>query len=217
MKSNQTCLTRRMFAAGYLTFGLALSAMGVAWDPNMESPFSYDPQTQPNGPYCGQMAGTNGVAYAWGNGEGSFATSAIFKWTPCAGWQAITGFQNTNQSGIPPTFYATGQAISIYSNYLYVGGRFDLITTNDPLGNTIQVPMTNIARMDLSSGRWSQVGDGNLPGIVEAIVVKAETNVYAGLGIDQVESDSGLNPETDSFQHWNGQAWSKPGHFQGYY
>ncbi|HEY1661782.1 MAG TPA: hypothetical protein VGI03_05130 [Verrucomicrobiae bacterium] len=193
-----------IFCLLFLFFVLKSYALEGYWDPNFVSPWN---------------SGVGNCERSVVAPDGSLYT--IGTWLEGDDWPILQHWGSDAIGWENPTaqFYGglqTLNSIAVSSNYLYVGGSFtNIYVPGDP---PVYYGITNIAKMDLQTFVWSQVGDGTLgvtppsslaPGeaedIVSAIYVDTHSNLYAGL---MTEGDVSWSYLTNYvFVTTNGTTW----------
>ncbi|MDR3458379.1 MAG: hypothetical protein P4N60_13090 [Verrucomicrobiae bacterium] len=145
-----------------------------------------------NGPYGWFLGCDDNNIYSAGPGDG--ITTGLAKWNACGGSVSI---------GI---FYGDLYSITKKGHYLYAAGQFSSVQW----GVGQEIAATNIARCDLTTGEWSDLGfTGALPDggnrEIDSVTVDAHNNVYVGTFFSEV-TPSGVDP--DMIMKYDGTSWS---------
>jgi hypothetical protein len=129
------------------------------------------PGGNPTWDYGPAMVAGGGTLYCIGRDR------ILYQWAKTNGWQYLASFRGGNGE----------DTLALNGNFLYVGGSFTSISTNINIGQPVLA--TNVAKLDLTSGIWSDLGRGQLANsfisdyandnVPMAIVADANNNVYA--------------------------------------
>ncbi|MGA2179836.1 MAG: hypothetical protein ABSH15_09680 [Verrucomicrobiota bacterium] len=147
----------------------------------------------------GSLAGRSMVAR--GGTLYSTAYGSLYQWTMNGGWHHLARFGGCENASLG--------CLALNGNFLYVGGAFTSISTNG--SNIGQLPANNVAKLDLTSGVWSDLGKGQLtnPVIEGGIVADANNNVYAGFSLNGWSAGT---TSAEAFRKFDGTNWAAVGH-----
>lgn len=149
-------------------------------------------------------AGYQSNLYYLGFAGGESGNFGVWRWNRPTGWSNV-GYFNTYSSS------SGGDApncLTIQGHYLYVGGSFSGINTD----NGSFVTSHNIVKYDFNNGQWSAVGDDSLPlDSVSAMTVDNAGDIYVGASVSLYSG--GLFPYWDpqGIYRWNGATWANIG------